>query len=162
MTLSLIVAMAENGVIGNRGDLPWRLSADLRRFRQLTMGHHVIMGRKTHQSLPRPLPGRTLIVMTRQRDYEAGEALIAANLDDALRLATGDPEPFVIGGAEIFRMALPRVERIYQTIVHAQSDGDTFFPEWDESEWRVLEERRHAGNATNDADYTFRVLERRR
>jgi dihydrofolate reductase len=162
MRLSLIVAVAENGVIGNRGDLPWRLSADLRRFRQLTMGHHVIMGRKTHQSLRRPLPGRTLIVITRQRDYDAGEALVASNLDDALRLAAGDLEPFIIGGAEIFRMALPRADRIYQTLVHAKPEGDTFFPAWDKSEWRVVEEEFHHAGEKNETDYTFRVWDRKR
>jgi dihydrofolate reductase len=161
MTLSLIVAVAENGVIGNRGDLPWRLSADLQRVRRLTTGHHVIMGRKTHESLGRPLPGRTLIVITRQRDYDAGSAMVAPDLDEALRLAANDPEPFVIGGAEIFELALPRAERIYQTIIHARPEGDTYFPPWDESQWRIVEQERHDADEKNEADYTYRVLDRK-
>jgi dihydrofolate reductase len=161
MTLSLIVAVAENGVIGNRGELPWRLSADLRRFRELTMGHHVIMGRKTYESLGRPLPGRTLIVITRQGDYDARGALVAASLDEALRLASGDPEPFVIGGAEIFREAFSRADRIYQTIVHARPEGDVFFPPWDESQWRIISEESRAADDKNQFYCTFRVLERR-
>jgi dihydrofolate reductase len=160
MTLALIVAVAENGVIGNRGDLPWRLSADLRRFRQLTMGHHVIMGRKTFESIRRPLPGRTLIVITRQPNYQAGGALIATSLDEALRLAENDDEPFVIGGAEIFRLALPKADQMYQTIVHDRPAGDTFFPAWKEAEWRIVKEEHGQADEKNSADYTFRTLER--
>jgi dihydrofolate reductase len=126
------------------------------------MGHYVIMGRKTYESLGRPLPGRTLVVVTRQPDYDAGEAQVAANLDESLRFAAGDPEPFIIGGADIFRLALPRVDRIYQTVVHARPEGDTFFPSWDESQWRVLEQEDHGADEKNEADYTFRILERRR
>jgi dihydrofolate reductase len=161
MTLSLIVAVAENGVIGNRGELPWRLSADLRRFRKLTMGHAVIMGRKTYESLGRPLPGRTMIVITRQRDYAAGDALVAASLEDALQLADRDDEPFVIGGAEIFRAALPQADRIYQTIVHARPEGDTFLPDWDPGEWRIVLEESHGADEKNEFDCTFRVWERK-
>jgi dihydrofolate reductase len=160
MTLSLIVAVAENGVIGARGDLPWRLSADLRRFRQLTMGHHVIMGRKTFESIRRPLPGRTLIVITRQPNYDAGGALIAANLEEALRLANNDDEPFIIGGAEVFRLALPRADRIYQTVVHERPEGDTFFPAWSEAEWRLVAEEHGRADEKNSVDYAFRTWER--
>jgi dihydrofolate reductase len=160
MTLSLIVAVAENGVIGNRGDLPWRLSADLRRFRRLTMGHHVIMGRKTFESIRRPLPGRTLIVITRQPNYDGRGALMAASLDEALRLAENDERAFAIGGAEIFRLALPRSDRMYQTVVHDRPAGDTFFPAWNEAEWRLVEEQHGQADEKNSADYTFRTWER--
>src|SRR5262252_9100268 len=115
--LSLIVAMAGNRVIGRDGQLPWRLPADQRRFKALTMGHHIIMGRKTWESIGRPLPGRTSVVVTRNAQYAAPGALLAASLPEALALAQHDPEPFVIGGAEIFREALPFSNRVYLTEV---------------------------------------------
>ncbi len=160
MTLSLIVAVAENGVIGRRGDLPWKLSADLRRFRQLTMGRPIIMGRKTYDSIGRALPGRTMIVVTRQQGYPAADALLAASFDEALELAKHSNEVFVIGGADLFRLALPHADRIYQTMVHAQPEGDPFFPPWDEGEWRVLEQEDLPADEKNSAATTFRILER--
>lgn len=159
MTLSLIVAVAENGVIGHQGGMPWRLSADLRRFVGLTMGHHLIMGRKTYESIGRPLPGRTMVVITRQPHYDAGEALVACSLEEALRLAGDDPEPLVIGGEEIFRLALPKIDRIYLTIVHDRPAGDVHFPPWNENEWRVITEEHYPADAKNSAPTTFRVLE---
>jgi dihydrofolate reductase len=161
MTLAMIVAIAENGVIGRRGDMPWRLSADLRRFRELTMGHCIIMGRKTFESIGRPLPGRTMIVLTRQPNYDAGEARVASTWDEALALAAGDDQPFVIGGADVFAMALPQTRRIYQTVVHARPEGDTYFPSWDETEWRAVEERYHPADEKNSSPTTFRILERK-
>jgi dihydrofolate reductase len=161
MTLSLIVAVAENGVIGKDGDMPWRLSSDLRRFRQLTMGHCVLMGRKTYEAIGRPLPGRKMIVLTRTPGYQAGESLIAANWDQALELAAEDEQPFVIGGAELFAAALPHTQRMYLTVVHARPEGDTFFPPWDASEWRVVEEHHNQADEKNSAATTFRILERK-
>src|SRR3954468_7084720 len=117
MQISIIVAAAENGVIGREGQLPWRLSADLQRFKQLTMGHAVLMGRKTYESVGRPLPGRRMIVITKQHDYRAEGVEIACNLDEAYRRAAeqGETEAFIIGGAEIFREAMPNAERLYFT-----------------------------------------------
>jgi dihydrofolate reductase len=161
MRLSLIVAVAENGVIGKDGDMPWRLSSDLRRFRQLTMGHCVLMGRRTYEAIGQPLPGRKMIVLTRAPGYQAGEALMAGNWDEALEMAAGDHEPFVIGGAELFAAALPRADRIYLTVVHARPEGDTFFPAWNASEWRVLEEHQYPADEKNSAATTFRILERK-
>jgi dihydrofolate reductase len=158
--LSLIVAMAENRVIGARGALPWHLSSDLRRFRALTMGHHIIMGRKTYDSIGRPLPGRRMIVVTRQRNFAAPEVMFAHSLDAAIALAHSDEEAFVIGGGELYRAALDRVDRIYLTQVHAAIDGDTFFPEIDLSCWRLVEKSEHAAARKDDYAYSFLVYDR--
>src|SRR5262245_32482835 len=128
MQLSLIVAMDRKGVIGRAGGLPWRLSADLKRFKALTMGHHLIMGRKTFDSLGRPLPGRVMVVISREkarpevRDQKSDAVAVVRSLDDALKMAAGDAEVFVIGGGQIFELALPRVERMYVTWVEAPID----------------------------------------
>lgn len=135
LRLSLIVARARNGVIGHDGKLPWHLSADLKRFKALTMGHHIIMGRKTWESIGRPLPGRTSIVVTRNRSYAAAGAQVVDSLRSALLLAHSDSEAFVIGGAEIYREALPLADRIYLTEVDAEYPGDTFFPALNPEEW---------------------------
>lgn len=164
MRVSLIVAAAENGVIGRGGVLPWRLSADLKHFKQLTLGHHLIMGRKTYDSIGRMLPGRTTVVISRQRDLPLPQACrLAASFDDALRIAqeAGDDEAFIIGGAAIYRLALPRADRIYLTAVHAQIDGDTYFREFDPSDWTLVEDQPHAADAKNEYDYSFRVYERK-
>lgn len=160
MTLSLIVAMSENGVIGRRGDLPWRLSADLRRFKRLTMGHTIVMGRKTYESIGRLLPGRTSVVVTRQENYDAGGAVVANDLDAAIRLSSDDSEIFIIGGAEIYRTAIEQVDRVYLTCVHADVDGDTFFPVCDWTQWSLVEESRHATDEQNEFEHSFQIYER--
>ena len=171
--LSLIVAISTNGVIGRGDDLPWRLSADLRRFKRLTMGHHIVMGRKTHESIGRELPGRTSVVVTRSPDYHSNAAtdvgaveganegiVVVHSLDEAIALAEGDDETFIIGGAEIYRQALPLAGRLYVTRVHADVDGDVFFPEFDLSRWRLLEEEHHEPDEKNAHPYSFQVYER--
>jgi dihydrofolate reductase len=160
MTVSLIVAMADGRVIGRDGQLPWRLSADLRRFKRLTMGHHIIMGRKTYESIGRLLPGRTTVVITHQADLEIPGAIIVNSLEKALQVAATDPEVFIVGGGEIYRQAMPSVDRIYQTIVHAKVDGDTVFPPLAEAEWVLTESERHTADERNQFDYSFRVLDR--
>jgi dihydrofolate reductase len=160
MRISLIVAMSENRVIGREGVLPWRLSADLRRFKRLTMGHTIVMGRKTFESIGRLLPGRTSIVVTRQANYDGRGALVARDLDEAIGLVADGDEAFIIGGAEIYRQALPRVERIYLTLVHANVEGDTFFPELQQDQWHLVETERHAADEKNEYDYNFQVLDR--
>jgi len=163
MRLSLIVAMARNRVIGLDGGLPWRLSADLRRFKSLTMGHHLIMGRKTYDSLGRPLPGRTSIVLTRQANFVAADGvLLARDLDQAIALASagGDDEAFVIGGAEIYRLALPRCDRLHVTRVAADVAGDTWFADWDESQWRLEASEPHFADEKNQYDFTFETYSR--
>ena len=134
MNLALIVAVARGGVIGRDGAMPWHLPADLAHFKRLTMGHHILMGRRTWQSLPGVLPGRVHVVLTRQADFSAPGATVCASLDQALEVAraAGDPEPLVIGGAELYAQALPRALRLYMTRVDAEVPGDTRFPGWDE------------------------------
>lgn len=158
---SVIVAMSENRLIGRGGDLPWHLSADLRRFRRLTTGHAIIMGRKTYESIGRPLPKRRSIVITRQADYAAEGIETAGSLDGALALVAEDEEAFVIGGAEVFREALPRAGRLYLTRVHAEFEGDVYLPPFDEADWTLTNEERHAADERNDFDYSFLVYERR-
>jgi dihydrofolate reductase len=161
MKVSIIVAISENGVIGRDGGLPWRLSGDLRRFKELTMGHDMIMGRKTYESLARPLPGRTMIVLTRQPGYSAAAGvLVARDLDEALALAAADDEVFVIGGAEVYRQALPLAERIYLTLVHTKIQGDPRFPDFDRNQWRETQRTPHAADEKNEYDTTFCILDR--
>jgi dihydrofolate reductase len=137
MLVSIIVAMDEHGGIGLKNQLPWRLSSDLKRFKALTMGHHLILGRKTYESLGRPLPGRKIIVVTRQAGYAALGCLAAGSLEEALSLAekAGETEAFIAGGAEIYVQALPLAQRIYLTRVHAIVQADAFFPPLDPGEW---------------------------
>lgn len=166
MKLSLIVAIAENGIIGRDGELPWHLAADLRRFKRITMGHAIVMGRKTWQSIGRALPGRTSIVITRRTDFNPGDpkALVASSLDEALKLASqADCEQgqiFIIGGATIYDDTLPRADRLYLTRVHANVDGDVSFPTIDWGKWQLREQSRHTADALNDHAYTFEMYER--
>jgi dihydrofolate reductase len=134
--ITLIVARARNGVIGLRGGLPWRLPEDLAFFRRTTMGHPIVMGRRTWESIGRPLPGRRNIVVSRQPRFEAPGAEVAASLDAALARCAGSPEVFVIGGAQLYREALPRAQRLIVTEIDADFDGDTHFPPPDPAQWR--------------------------
>ena len=134
--VSLIVAMSRNGVIGLDGRLPWHIPAELQRFKALTMGHSLVMGRKTWDSIGRLLPGRTTIIVSRNAGLRVEGAHIAQSLEHALELARPDPETFVIGGAEIFRLALPYAGRIYLTTVAIECEGDTFMPTIDWAQWR--------------------------
>ncbi len=159
--LSLIAAISENRVIGRAGALPWRLPDDLRWFKGKTTGHHIIMGRKTFQTAGHPLPRRTSIVITRDHSHRPAGAIIVHSLDEALaKIDPSDPEPFIIGGGEIYRLSLPRVDRMYLTIIHATVEGDTFFPEFDENEWNVVFEERHEPDGRHEHAFTFRILER--
>lgn len=161
MSVSLIVAMERNGVIGRDGSLPWHLSSDLKRFKLLTMGHHIIMGRKTFESIGRLLPGRTTIVVTRQAEFDAAGAIVTHNLSDAISAAADDDEAFIIGGAEIYQQALPLVDRIYLTEVDMDIAGDARFPEFDRKEWTVINSSEHPADDRNDHPHTFSVLERK-
>jgi dihydrofolate reductase len=153
--VSLVAALARNRVIGAGNRLPWHLPEDLRRFKRLTMGAPVIMGRKTHESIGKALPGRRNIVVTRQPDARFAGCEVAGSLDAALALAGDVPEVFVIGGAELYRLALPRADRLYLTLIDADYDGDTFFPDFDPADWR--ETAREPG-----AGFAFVTWERRR
>ena len=142
-TLSLIVAFANNQVIGINNTLPWHLPEDLKRFRTLTTGHHIIMGRKTFESLGRLLPGRTTIIVTRNKDYNVEGALIAHSLQAALLYCANDSEPFLIGGAELYKDGLKLANKLYITEVHADFAGDAFFAKIDSDEWVLAEKKDH-------------------
>ena len=157
---SLIVAMTENGVIGRDGDMPWRMSDDLRRFKKITMGHHIVMGRKTYDSIGRPLPGRTTVVISRTASYDDPNIRVARSLEEALMIASLDDEIFISGGAQIFELALPLVDRIYLTKIHCRLDGETHFPAVNWSEWQLIEKQRHAADERNQYDYSFLTYER--
>lgn len=159
--LSLIVAMARNRVIGRDGKLPWHLSADLKRFRALTWGHHIIMGRKTWESIDRPLPGRVSVVVTRNKAYPATGATVVSSLAEALVLAHEDSEAFVIGGGEMYREALPLVDRIYLTELLADYPGDAWFPPLAPGEWLAGQREHHAGEG-DQPGWDFVVYERQR
>lgn len=163
MQLSIVVAVAENGVIGRDGQLPWHLSADLRRFKRLTMDHAILMGRRTWESIGRALPGRTLVVISRQTDYQPGHegVFVVANLDEALsqarKFASNSDEAFIIGGARIYEMSLPRADRLFVTRIHAHVEGDAHFPKVDWSQWRLASEERHEADDNNDYAHTFQT-----
>ena len=166
MQLAVIVAAAENGVIGRNNALPWHISADLQYFKRVTLGKPVIMGRKTFESIGRPLPGRTNIVISRDPGYVAEGVRVVGSLEEARRLASdvalidGAREAMVIGGAEIYRHALPLADRLYLTRVHAEVEGDTLLPAVDWTQWREVSRERHAAQAPNPFDYSFVVYER--
>ena len=160
MTVSLVVAWAENGVIGKDNQLPWRLPADLRYFKKLTTGHTIVMGRKTFESIGKALPNRRSIVITRRKDFHADGVDIAHSLDEALVLSQGENEVFIVGGADIYRAALPRADRMYVTIVHASPDGDVLFPDYDKHAWTTMSTERHASDERNSFPYSFVVMER--
>ncbi len=161
MTISIIAALASNSVIGRGNQMPWHLSADLKRFKALTMGHHLIMGRKTFESIGRPLPGRTTIVVTRQSDFSAPDVVVAPSLDAALDLARGDGEVFIAGGADIYEQMIHRADRMYLTRVHADFDGDALFPDFDDvTEWSLVDSEHHEPDGTNPLPYSFLTYER--
>ena len=152
--------MAENRVIGRANRLPWRLPADLRRFKSVTMGKPVIMGRKTYESIGTPLPGRSNIVVTRDPDYRAPGCEVVHSLEQALEAGAGHAEVMVIGGAELYRQALGRAERIYLTLVRAEVEGDALFPDIEPQQWRELERESHRADERNQYDYDFVTLQR--
>ena len=159
--ISLIVAMAKNGVIGAGSRIPWHLPNELKLFKSLTMGHHIVMGRRTYESINRLLPGRTTVIVTRKRHYAVPGALVVHSIPDALDASRGDDEIFVIGGAELFRETLPIADRIYLTVVEAEPEGDTFMPDIDMTEWREVSAVAFPADAKHAHAYRFAILERR-
>ncbi|MDE0779837.1 MAG: dihydrofolate reductase [Alphaproteobacteria bacterium] len=159
MILSLVVAVAENGLIGRDGELPWRIPADLKFFKEITMGKPIVMGRKTWQSIGRPLPGRVNIVITRDSQFEAVGAVVVGDLETALTAAGDVPEAMIIGGAQIYAMAQERADRVYLTEVHASPDGDTFLPAFGSDDWREVARERHEVENEVPA-FSFVTLER--
>jgi dihydrofolate reductase len=159
--LAIVVAVAANGTIGANGTLPWRLPGDLRRFRSLTTGHAVVMGRRTWESIGRPLPDRQNIVVTRSRDFAAAGAEIAHSLDEALRLARLPAPVFCIGGAELYREALPRADALYVTEIARAVPGDTVFPPFDRHEWREAAREKRPPDDPDALPYDFVTYLRR-
>lgn len=162
MILTTIAAVAQNGVIGNNNDLIWRLPDDLKHFKNLTKGHTMIMGRKTWESIgAKPLPHRRHIIITRNFDYEADGAEIVSTIDEALELAHTDEHVFIAGGGEIYKLAMPYIQRMELTIVHHDFDGDTYFPDFEESQWRELKSTRHEADERHAYPFSFITLERK-
>ena len=159
MTISIIVAASENGVIGRDNQLLWRLPDDLKRFKQLTLGHPMIMGRKTFESIGKPLPGRTSIIVTRSPEYHAEGTLVVHSLEEGLAVAgeLDTEEAFIIGGGEIYRQALENnsVDQIYLTLIHADSEGDTFFEFLDEATWQKTATEFHPADARHSVAFSF-------
>ena len=161
MTVSIIVAVSDNNVIGRDNRIPWRQSSDLKRLKRLTMGHHFLMGRKTFESLDGPLPGRSIIVISRDANYRADGARVAPSLERAIEMAQADDEIFVGGGSQIFAQALHRADRMYLTRVHAEVEGDTFFPEFDDvTEWKLVDSEHCDADEKNQYPYSFLTYER--
>jgi len=156
MEIALIAAMAKNRVIGRQGRMPWRIPEELQRFKALTMGHSLIMGRRTFESIGRPLPGRKTVVVTRQQGYQAPGCLVAASLEAAIALCRGEERVFVAGGGQVYQQALPMCQFLYLTILDREVEGDVLFPEFAPASFRVVTEERVEG----DDPYTFVVLAR--
>jgi dihydrofolate reductase len=163
MAITLVVAVARNGIIGKDGGLPWRIPGELARFKALTTGHPVIMGRKTYQSIGKPLPGRTNIVVSRNRALAFDGAEVVTSLDDALALAAfgrGGDDAMVIGGAEIYALTLPDATRLVLTEVAAEIDGDTYFPDFDRREWRETARESVETDGADVPNYSVVTLQR--
>jgi len=165
MQISIIAAVTKNRVIGKGNDLPWHLPDDMKFFMQTTNGHHVIMGRKNYESLPdkfKPLPNRTNIVVTHQKNYGAPGCTIVHQLNDGISLAknSGEEELFVIGGAEIYKLALPMTDVLYLTEIDVELEGDTFFPEWNKKEWKEMSRQHHDADAKHKFAFDFVVYKK--
>jgi dihydrofolate reductase len=164
MIISLILAMDEDCGIGRDNQIPWHLSADLQRFKRITMGHCIIMGRKTYESIGRSLPGRISIVITRNKNFQTPEGILCVDsLENALQSAQklGETEAFIIGGSEIFRQSLPLTDQIYLTRVHTHAQADVFFNQINPDDWRVSEEKFLPADEKNQFDSTYTLLKRK-
>lgn len=154
-TVTLIAAASENNIIGKDNKLIWRLSDDLKHFKELTKGHFVIMGRKTFESMPKALPNRTNVIITRKTDYRAENAIVVNSLEKALKVAENDNQPFVIGGGEIYKLSMEIADRIELTRVHTSIEGDTSFPEIDLEKWQEVKNEKRLKNEKNEYDFSF-------
>jgi dihydrofolate reductase len=158
--LSLIAAISENNALGKENKLLWHLPADLKRLKALTMGHNLIMGRKTFESLGKPLPGRPHIIISNQKNYFPDGAIVVDSIEKAIEMSNQDNQPFIFGGGEIYRLALPFVQKIYITKVHAHFGGDTFFPELNSSEWKLTECQKFEPDEKNKFSYSYLEYDR--
>ncbi|XTP52684.1 dihydrofolate reductase [Niallia sp. Krafla_26] len=160
--ISFIVAMDKNRVIGKENQLPWHLPEDLKFFKRVTMGHPIIMGRKTHESIGKPLPGRENIIVTRNKDYKSEGCTVIHSLEDLRQFANQkNEEVFVIGGAQLFIETFPIADRLYITEIHHEFDGDTFFPEFNESNWTLVSKEQGVKDEKNPYDYFYTIYERK-
>jgi len=153
--ITMIAAAGENNELGKNNDLVWHLPDDFKRFKQLTTGHHIIMGRKTFESFPKPLPNRTHLVITRDKNYVNPDAVIVHSLDEALLKASVDEQPFIIGGGEIYKLGLKVADKIELTRVHGTFEADTFFPEFDRNYWELVSEEKHPKDGRHDYAFTY-------
>jgi len=163
MKVSMILAMDENKGIGINNKLPWSLSDDVKRFRSLTMGHHIIMGRVTYESIERPLPGRSNVILTKNKAYQAPGCVILHDPEDALEYARNneETEAFIIGGAQICEVYMPVTDRIYLTVVHTQGDADTYFSSYIEDEWFEISSQYFPADEDNQFASTYQILEKK-
>lgn len=161
MRIAAIFAMSENRVIGKDNQLPWRLPADLRHFKKITMGKPILLGRKTYESIGHALPGRCNVVITRDVHFQAPGCVVANSLETALLAADYSEEIFVIGGAVLYQHLLPRTQRLYMTLIHHHFEGDAYFPELNDDEWQEVEREDHDVDAENVYPYSFITLDRK-
>ena len=153
--LTIIAAVAKNNALGKNNDLIWHLPADLKRFKEITLGHHIIMGRKTFESLGKPLPNRTTIIITRNPDYIAPGCIVVNELTEAIKAAAEDENPYILGGAEIYKQAMSYADILDLTLVHESFDADVFFPNIDMSKWTEMSRRDFKADEKNKYDYSF-------
>ena len=158
--VTLIAAAGENNELGKDKDLVWHLPDDFKRFKKLTTGHHIIMGRKTFETFPQLLPNRTHVIITRKEDYNPPDTIVVNSLEKALEAAKKDPQPFVIGGGEIYKLALESADAIELTRVHGTFDADTYFPDFNEKDWNLVEEVEHPRDDRHKYAFTYLTYER--
>ena len=159
--ISFVVAIGQNNVMGKDNAIPWHIPADLKFFKKVTMGHPIVMGRKTYDSIGKPLPGRENIIMTRNQNYAQEGCTVIHTIEELLKLEEKNEEVCVIGGAEIFKITFPHADRLYLTKINHEFEGDTFFPDFDESEWKIISEEKGPKDEKNPYDYTFFIYERK-
>ena len=164
MTLSAIVATAKNGIIGKDNEIPWCLPADFAYFKRITLNHHIIMGRNCYESIGRPLPKRTNIIVTRNPFYIATGCITVHSITEGVKIAkqNGETEAFIIGGGEIYKQTMQLLDKIYLTEVDLDTEGDVFFPEFNPAEWHLISEEKHEKDEKNEWDYTFKIFEKRK
>lgn len=156
--ITMIAAVAENNALGKNNELLWHLPDDFKRFKQVTSGHYIIMGRKTFESFPKPLPNRTHIVITRQKDYHPEGCIVVNTIEKALEISQKEAEVFIIGGGEIYNLALPFADKLDLTRVHDTFEADAFFPEFDADQWQLISEEYHPKDERHQTDFTFQTF----
>lgn len=159
--ITMIAAAAENNALGKDNDLVWHLPDDFKRFKRLTSDHYIIMGRKTFESFPKLLPNRTHVVITRKEDYQPKDVIVVHSLEEALKVTKLDPQPFIIGGGEIYKMGMKYADRIELTRVHETFEADTYFPEIDEDEWELVKEQPHSQDEKHKHAFTYLTYDRK-